>query len=251
MRALPSDRISKASTSRRRKTRRKRTARWRRYARWAGNAFLLLIGITVALIVPFRWVDPTTSAFMLQDESGRTPLMFEWIGWPEMGSALPLAVVAAEDQKFASHYGFDVSSIRASVEDFSAGEPLRGASTITQQVAKNLYLWPGRAFLRKGIEAWLTLWIELTWPKERILETYLNIAEFGPGVYGARAASRFHFGKSPAALSDAEAALLAAVLPNPKALSAHEPSAYVLERQRWILSQMQRLRREQWLLRLL
>ena len=251
MRARPSDRIGGTPKPRAKKRQPKTNSRWQRLARWIRNGVLVLVGISLSLVVPFRWIDPKTSAFMLQDDGGRTPVLFEWVDWPEIGSALPLAAVAAEDQKFADHHGFDFKSIRASVEEFGAGEPLRGASTITQQVAKNLYLWPGKSFVRKGIEAYLTVWIELTWPKQRILETYLNIAEFGPGIYGASAASKFFFGKTPAALSDTEAALLAAALPNPKTYRVDKPSANMMERQRWILSQMQRLQREQWMLRLL
>jgi len=130
------------------------------------------------------------------------------------------------------------------------GQALRGASTITQQVAKNLFLWPGRSLIRKAIEAWFTVLIELTWPKRRILEVYLNIAEFGPGVYGIPEASRAYFGKWPSQLTDVEAALLAAVLPNPKQLRVEQPTGYVRERQRWILEQSERLRHYGWLQRL-
>jgi monofunctional biosynthetic peptidoglycan transglycosylase len=157
------------------------------------------------------------------------------------------ALRAAEDQKFADHFGFDLQSIQESVLQYREGAALRGASTITQQVAKNLYLWPGRNFLRKGVEAWFALLIELTWPKRRILEVYLNVAEFGPGLYGVPAASRVYFGKPASEISDAEAALLAAVLPNPHRLDVARPSPYVRERQGWILRHMQRLRREGWL----
>ena len=144
-----------------------------------------------------------------------------------------------------SHFGFDVGSIQAALDDGRRGESLRGASTITQQVAKNLFLWPGRSFVRKGIEAYFAVLIEATLPKRRILEIYVNIAEFGPGIYGIGAASRHFFAKPPAEIGDAEAALLAAVLPNPKGLHADRPSDYLRERQRWILGQMQRLKREQ------
>ena len=198
------------------------------------------------MVLPFRWVDPPTTAFMLQDDSDRKSVLYEWSAWENIGTASPIAVVAAEDQKFASHFGFDVKSIRDSVEDFNDGASLRGASTITQQVAKNLYLWPNKSFLRKGIEAYFTVLIEVTWPKKRILEIYLNIAELGPGIYGVGAASETYFGKAPIQLSDAEAALLAAVLPNPKQLRVSQPTPYVLERRNWIIGQMQRLRREQW-----
>jgi len=199
------------------------------------------------MVLPLRWVDPPTTAFMLQDDSGQDTLLHEWSAWPDIGIAPPLAVVAAEDQKFADHFGFDLNSIRQSVEDYADGESLRGASTISQQVAKNLYLWSGRSFLRKGIEAYFTVLIEATLSKQRILEIYLNIAEFGPGVYGVRAASMTYFRKAPNELNESEAALLAAVLPNPRRLHAENPSAYVRNRQTWIVEQMQRLRREQWI----
>lgn len=164
-----------------------------------------------------------------------------------MSAAPAIAVVAAEDQNFATHFGFDLKSIRDSLQAFDEGESLRGASTVTQQVAKNLYLWPSKSFFRKGIEAYLTVLIETAWPKKRILEIYLNVAEFGPGVYGVRAASETYFGKSPVDLADDEAALLAAILPSPKRMRIDPPSPYVLERQGWIIEQMQRLRREGWL----
>lgn len=184
---------------------------------------------------------------MLQDDSGRDPLLHDWQDWEQLGTAPPLAVVAAEDQRFATHFGLDLASIRDSIEAAQDGRLLRGASTISQQLAKNLYLWPGRSFVRKGLEACLTLLLEMSLPKKRILEIYLNVAEFGPGIYGVAAASRNYFGKAPAQLRDAEAALLAAVLPNPKRLRVDEPSSYVRERQAWILGHMQRMRQEGWL----
>lgn len=231
--------------------RRRRKLVWLvRPVRWLALGVGLLLMLSWALVLSLRWVDPPTSAFMLQDDSGRAPVLYAWTAWPDLGSAPALAVVAAEDQKFAQHFGFDLQSIQDSVAASNSGAPLRGASTITQQVAKNLFLWPGRSLLRKGIEAYFTLLIELSWPKRRILEIYLNIAEFGPGMYGMGAASVTYFNRRPADLSDGQAALLAAVLPNPKRLLASRPSGYVRERQRWILEQMQRLRREQWLMRL-
>jgi len=228
---------------------RKRRSRpkFTRWLRYLALAALCVILLSVALVLPLRWFPPTTSAFMLQDESGRVPVAYQWTDWDQLGNALPLAVVAAEDQKFSQHAGFDLDSIRDSVADFKEGDELRGASTITQQLAKNLYLWPGRNFFRKGAEAWLTVVIEACLPKKRILEIYLNIIELAPGTYGAPAASRHFFGKPPGALNDTEAALLAAVLPNPKRLNAGRPSQYVRERARWIRTQMARLRREGWL----
>jgi monofunctional glycosyltransferase len=217
-----------------------------------GIVVLVVLGtlLSVALVLPLLWFPPPVTAFMLQDQSGRVPVLYEWADWPSLGKNAAVAVVAAEDQTFADHFGFDVKSIRDSVENYNQGDSLRGASTITQQVAKNLYLWPGRSFVRKGIEAWFALLIEIFWTKERILEVYLNIAEFGPGLYGVPAASRIYFNKAPADLSNAEAALLAAVLPNPRGLDASRPSDYLRERQRWIERHMHRLHREAWITRI-
>jgi monofunctional biosynthetic peptidoglycan transglycosylase len=142
------------------------------------------------------------------------------------------------------HFGFDVESIREALDEHDDGERLRGASTITQQVAKNLFLWSGRSFVRKGLEAYFTVLLEVLLPKDRILEIYLNVAEFGPGIYGVEAAGDVYFAKAAARISDAEAALLAAVLPAPKSSSIARPSGYLRERQRWILTQMRRLERD-------
>jgi monofunctional biosynthetic peptidoglycan transglycosylase len=174
-------------------------------------------------------------------------LLHEWVPWRDLGGELPLAVVAAEDQKFAEHYGFDLESIVDAMKQNAESGSLRGGSTISQQVAKNLFLWPGRSYLRKGVEAWFTLLIEALWPKRRVLEVYLNVAEFGPGVYGSGAAAEELFGTAPARLGAEQAALMAAVLPSPKRLRADQPSAYLLERQRWILVHMRRLRQSDWL----
>ena len=207
-------------------------------------AFLVLL-LSWVPVLALRWYSPPTTAFMLLDAVACDELQYEWTDWQRIAPSVPLAVMAAEDQKFLSHFGFDIDSIRNAIDDLQSGEQLRGASTITQQVAKNLFLWPGRSFVRKGIEAYFTVLIELTWPKQRILEVYVNIAEFGPGIYGIRAAGRQFFGKPPSGIGDSEAALLAAVLPNPKRLRAEMPSDYLRERQRWILGQMRRLRSEQ------
>ena len=251
MRVYPSERIGRPPHPQHRHSNEKKG---RGLFRWLGKTLLILalliVLLSVLLVLPLRWVDPTTTAFMLQDNSGIRPLQHQWVDWPDIGDALPIAVVASEDQTFADHIGFDVESIRDSVDEYSEGQSLRGASTITQQVAKNLYLWPSRSFLRKGIEAYFTVLLEATLSKRRILEIYVNIAEFGPGIYGARAASESYFGKTPSALEDTEAALLAAVLPSPKRLHVERPSSYLRERQSWIIENMERLRREQWILSL-
>ena len=225
----------------------RRPARKRRWIVRLAVIFTGLLALGVAVTLPLRWFDPTTTAFMLQDESGRDPLLHEWQDWEQLGGAAALAVIAAEDQRFDRHFGLDLDSIRDSIETAQDGGRMRGASTISQQVAKNLYLWPGRNLARKGLEAYFTLLLEACLSKKRILEIYLNIAEFGPGIYGVAAASRYYFGKPPSRLYDAEAALLAAVLPNPRRFRVDEPSDYVRERQSWILGQMQRLRREGWI----
>ena len=208
-------------------------------------AWLLLTSVSVLLL---RWVRPLTSAFMLEarmeslvagDSSYRTD--FEWVALEQMSAHAAIAVIASEDQQFPFHAGFDFNSIREAVRASEQGKRLRGASTISQQVAKNLFLWPQRSFARKGLEAYFTVLIEALWPKERILETYLNIAQFGNGVYGVEAAARRFYHKPASRLSSHDAALLAAVLPNPVRLRVDRPSRYVLARCDWILGQMREL----------
>ncbi|NNC64242.1 MAG: monofunctional biosynthetic peptidoglycan transglycosylase [Gammaproteobacteria bacterium] len=227
---------------RRRKTRVK--SRRRRWPRWAATTLCVFLLLSWLPVLALRWVAPPVTTFMLLDPDARAGLDYEWTDWSSISSSVPLAVIASEDQKFPSHSGFDLDSIRDAIDDSQNGGRLRGASTISQQVAKNLFLWNGRSFLRKGIEAYFTVLIEATWPKQRTLEVYVNVAEFGPGVFGVGAASRRFFAESPSRVGDAEAALLAAVLPNPEQLHADQPSVYVRERQRWILGQMRRLQRE-------
>jgi monofunctional biosynthetic peptidoglycan transglycosylase len=223
---------------------------FRRWLRRAMLAIGMLVAISFLLVLSLRWMNPTTSAFMLQDDSGRQPVLFEWADWQDIGVAPALAVVAAEDQRFVAHFGFDIESMQKAFQENSSGRQLRGGSTISQQLAKNLFLWPGKSYVRKGLEAWFTLLLEISLPKKRILEIYLNIVELGPGIYGIPAASRYYFEREPSRISDSQAALLAAVLPNPHRLQVDRPSAYVRDRQQWISRQMQRLRREQWILSL-
>jgi monofunctional biosynthetic peptidoglycan transglycosylase len=207
--------------------------------------FLLL---TVVPILVLRWVDPPTSAFMLQkkikawwNDQETFKIRYRWVNWEKISAHAGLAVVAAEDQKFPFHWGFDHQAITDAWQERIAGTRIRGASTISQQVAKNLFLWPGKSFIRKGMEAYFTLLIELMWPKQRILEIYLNIAEFGNGIYGVGAASKIYFNKVPSRLKRRECALMAAVLPNPNRLHLKRPSSYVLSRSEWILQEMTRL----------
>ena len=212
--------------------------------------FLLLTAacivlLTLLLVLPLRWLPPLTSSFMLQNlvEQGSLSarVRYDWEPRARISRRAALAVMAAEDQKFLDHSGFDFESIRKAWQRNAQSRKVRGASTISQQVAKNLWLWPERSWLRKGMEAWFTLWLEICWPKERILEIYLNTAQFGPHVFGVEAASRQFYNKSAAALNEPEAALLAAVLPNPKQFSVRNPSAHVRARQAWIRVQARRL----------
>ena len=212
--------------SRRKRPRPPRT-RLRRWGRLALGAAALWLALTAVLVLPWRWLDPPTSAFMLGERAAGGSPRQRWVALDRISPQLALCVVAAEDQKFPHHFGFDFGSIGEALRE---GSRPRGASTLTQQLAKNLYLWPGRSLVRKGLEAWLTLAIEVSWPKRRILELYLNVAEFGPGLYGAGVASHELFGVPPSDLSLEQAALLAAVLPNPKRMSAAEPSDYVRSR---------------------
>ena len=154
---------------------------------------------------------------------------------------MPVAVMASEDARFLKHHGFDFNAIESAAKNNARGGKVHGASTISQQTAKNLFLWSGRSYLRKGLEAGLTVLLETLWPKHRILEVYLNLAEFGDGVFGARAAAERIFHTSPDRLSRQQAALLASVLPDPGRLDAGRPSAHVRQKARWVRAQMDRL----------
>ncbi len=209
-------------------------------------ACVLAVVLASAMLVgALRWVDPPTSAFMVRERiaagADADRIQYEWVPGAAVSAHLKLAVIAAEDQKFPAHSGFDMDAINDALAERERGGRTRGASTLSQQVAKNLFLWPGQSWVRKGLEAWFTVLIETLWPKARILEVYVNIAEFGPDVFGAGAAARVYFGKAAAELTAGEAALMAAVLPNPKQLRVTEPSAYVRSRQEWILGQMRAL----------
>jgi monofunctional glycosyltransferase len=209
--------------------------RRRRIWPWLLLLFLLLVLTPPAMVAALRWLPPPTSAFMLQ--SPVEPVDYVWVPAAHHPQTLRDAVIAAEDQKFYTHYGFDFEAIAKALEHNEKNKKkVRGASTITQQVAKNLFLWPSRSYLRKGLEVTFTVLLELMLPKDRILEIYLNIAEFGPGVYGAEAAARKFFDRSAQELSPAQSARLAAVLPNPRKWHADRPGPYVQSRVDWILA---------------
>ena len=230
--------------------------RVRRWFRWLLALPFLFAAASMLQVAVLRFVDPPFSAFMaarVLEAWGSGDFGFrvayDWRDLDKMAPSLPLSMVAAEDQNFATHHGFDLDAIekarvhnRKMVERAEKrGRPvtrLRGASTISQQVAKNLFLWQGRSWLRKGLEAWYTVLIEALWPKSRILEVYANIAEFGDGVYGGQAAARRYWGKDAARLTPAESARLAAVLPSPRRYSAAKPGPYVQRRAKRIQRQV-------------
>jgi monofunctional biosynthetic peptidoglycan transglycosylase len=225
-----------------------RRLRWRKLLRWLGILAMAWLGSTWLAVLILRFVPPLTSAVMVERQVGAWlhgdmsfRLRQHWVPWKRVSPWVPLAMVAGEDQKFPYHHGFDFDSINKAIDAADDGKRLRGASTISQQTAKNLFLWNGRSFVRKGLEAYFTVLIELTWPKQRILEVYMNIAELGNGVYGVGAASEAYFHTTPARLGPAQAARLAAVLPSPRRLHADRPSAYVQRRANWIQRQMYQL----------
>ncbi len=219
---------------------------------WLKRAVILLLGLWVAGIVLFAFLPVPFSAVMVERQvsawlTGDFGYVAhsDWVPMSEISAPMALAVMAAEDQKFPEHWGFDVDAIQ-SVLDKDGGK-MRGASTLSQQTAKNLFLWDGRSWVRKGLEAGLTVGIETVWTKRRILTVYLNIVEFGDGVFGVEQASQHFFHKPASRLTASQAALLAAVLPNPHLFKVNAPSAYVLRRQQWILRQMSQLGGESFL----
>jgi monofunctional biosynthetic peptidoglycan transglycosylase len=191
---------------------------------WLAAIMLLLPAAVIAL---YAVVPPPLTPLMAMRWFDGAGLRKEWVPLSRVAPHVPRAVIASEDNLFCEHAGFDWRSIGEAVEDYSTGRRMRGASTISMQTAKNLFLWPGRDLARKSIEAYLTVLIELIWSKQRIMEVYLNIAEWGDGVYGIGAAARAYFGKPAGSLTQREAALLAAVLPNPREWSPVHPSAYI------------------------
>jgi len=227
---------------------------WRRRAvRWFTIGLLTLFLVSVLPVVAMRWIDPWYSAFMLGaaidarvDGKHGYRTDYRWVDLEQISPHAAVAVIASEDQFFPYHTGFDLKSIRDAIRSNERQAThkhphVRGASTISQQVAKNLFLWSGRSYLRKGLEAYFTLLIELSWPKERILEVYLNVAQFGDGIYGVEAASQRFYAKPASRINRYEAATLAAVLPNPLRMKAQAPSFYVAKRRDFILDQMRRL----------
>ena len=215
---------------------------------WVKLFFVGLLAFFLLLLV-FRWAPIPTSAIIHQQNAlaARSPKIYKparytWISWDKISPNLALAVIAAEDQRFPTHWGIDTIEIKQALKDSRLdGKTPRGASTITQQVAKNLFLWNDRSYPRKLLEIGLSVALEMVWSKRRILEVYLNIAQFGDAIFGAEEASRRLFDKTPAELSIEEAAMLAAVLPKPAIYKVNDPTPHLLKKQQWILKQMKQL----------
>ncbi|AIA73550.1 peptidoglycan transglycosylase [Halomonas campaniensis] len=212
---------------------------------WRGA--LAFIVLSIALVLLFRFVPPPGSMVMVERKiqswvnSEPIDIKRQWRSWDNLSSNAKLAVIAAEDQRFPQHRGFDLVELKRALKASLDGERLRGASTLSQQTAKNVFLWSGRSWARKGLEVWFTLLIEMLWSKQRILEVYLNVAEWDTGVFGLEAAAGHYFGASGSALTERQASLLAAILPSPRTRSASRPDAQVERRSQWILQQMRNL----------
>jgi len=225
-----------------------------RLARYFRRIFPLLLKVSLGLlalsilsVILLRFMAPPASALMVERRvaswfgEGKYSPSYRWVSLDKIAPVMTAAVIASEDQNFAQHFGFDIAAIQRALGHNTRSTRTKGASTITQQTAKNLFLWSSRSWLRKGVEAYFTLLLETLWNKRRILETYLNIAEFGDGIYGVEAAAQHYFRKPAARLNSEEAAILAAVLPNPRRYRVKSPGPYVRERQQWILRQMHQL----------
>ncbi len=216
---------------------------------WGKRAVIGIVALWLAGILIFAFLPVPFSMVMIERQLGAWltgdfsyVAHSDWVPMDEISPYMALAVMAAEDQKFPEHWGFDVGAIESALAHNQRNQNrIRGASTLSQQTAKNLFLWDGRSWVRKGLEVGLTAGIELVWTKRRILTVYLNIAEFGDGIFGVEAAARHFFNKPASKLSASEAALLAAVLPNPLRFKVNAPSGYVISRQQWILRQMRQL----------
>ncbi|MEH6579647.1 MAG: monofunctional biosynthetic peptidoglycan transglycosylase [Amphritea sp.] len=209
-------------------------------------AFVGCLLFPVLMVLLLRVVDPSIWMWQLHRQisppvSYPDKIKHSWVPIENISQHMQLAVIASEDQKFPEHWGFDIESINKALQGNGKGKRIRGASTLSQQTAKNLFLWPAKSYLRKGVEAGFTVLLEALWDKQRILEVYLNIVEFGPGIYGVEAASKHYFGTSAKRLSSIQAARLAAVLPNPYRFNAGKPSGYIWKRSFWIKKQMRQL----------
>lgn len=211
--------------------------------RFCLRAGLFFVSFSLLLVLVLKWLPVSWTPLMFVRVAqhigdGKAKIEHDWVSADHIANSLQLAVVCTEDQHFLVHHGFDFEQIQVAMDEAEKGGRVRGASTISQQTAKNVFLWPSSSFLRKGFEVWFTALIELLWGKQRIMEVYLNSIEFGDGIYGCEAASKHFYHKSALYLSPAESARLAIVLPNPIRFNVGKPSGYMMRRQSWALTQM-------------
>lgn len=199
--------------------------------------------LSVSLVLLMRWIDPFSSMLMVERKFSDKKIIQQrtWKDWDHISDNIKIAVIAAEDQNFANHWGFDFKVIERALKHNQNNKKIRGASTITQQVAKNIFLWSSRSWIRKSIESWFTLEIELLWSKKRTLEIYLNSVEWGNGIFGIEAASQYYFHVSAKQLTPYQASLLAAILPNPRKWNPAKPNHYIQKKAQWIRNQMNNL----------
>ncbi|MDN5788878.1 monofunctional biosynthetic peptidoglycan transglycosylase [Pseudorhodobacter sp.] len=230
--------MAKSSTRKKVKSEPRRPVR--RIVRWVSRGLAACFALVLALVLLFAVVNPPTTFYMWQEGQRLGGVKQEWVDWADIAPVMPRSVVAAEDANFCLHWGFDMGAIRAAID--AGGN--RGASTLTQQVVKNVFLWQGRTYLRKALEAMITPLVEVIWSKQRILEVYLNVAEFGEGVFGIKAAAARDFAVEPAALTAQQAARLAVVLPDPKDRSAEKPSRFLRKRAASVLDGAETIRRD-------
>ena len=219
----------------------------KRVQKWVQWLVVLFFATSIGAVVVYRWLPVPVTPLMVircaqQVKAGESlRLRHHWVPLEEMSIYMPVAVMASEDQRFMEHHGFDFDAIGKAIEENRKGKRQRGASTISQQTAKNVFLWPGHSWVRKGLEAYFTFLIEVFWSKQHIMEVYLNSIEMGDGIYGAEAVAQWHFGCTAAQLTRPQCALIAATLPNPLRFSSKNPSGYMLKRQTWIMRQMKNI----------
>jgi len=215
---------------------------WRKVLRIIRNLILLFLVLTILPVILYKWVNPPITPLMIIRKLDGYSIKKDWVPIEEMSENLPQAAVAAEDDEFMSHHGFDIDAMKQAYEkNKKQPNKIRGGSTISQQTAKNVFLWPHRDYLRKAMEAWFTVLIEFFWGKERIMEVYLNIVEMGEGIYGSEAASQEYFHKPAAKLTPTQAASLIAILPNPRIYKVNNPSAYTVMYRNAIVYRMGRM----------
>lgn len=213
---------------------------FKRILKWIGKIILIFFGITIGLVLIFKFINPPITLFMIIKyfEGEASVIQKDWVPIEEISLEIPLAVIAAEDQKFMTHNGFDLEAIEKAIKNNSKGKRIKGGSTISQQTAKNVFLVPNRSWVRKGLETYFTFLIELFWSKSRIMEVYLNVIEQGDGIYGVQASSIIYFNRDAKKVNRSQAALMAVVLPNPVKYKIKNPSGYIRGRQSWTIRQM-------------